>query len=512
MIDRKWTSFPWHAFLLSVVSPLYLYRTNITQIGLGSFLTISSVCLALFSALFFILIFRRLPAAKAGLVTALCAIYFFSYGAVFTAWYTYITDPIAPLLPVTQREEFIYYSRGISHFLLLPSLTVGLFFLCRRIAKSSRSLAPWNTALNIAAVFLVISNLMPIVIDAASRKPADRTTDMGAVAVDTPKETINPSAYPDIYYIILDGACRQDTFEHYYRVPNTGLNSRLESLGFYVGKKSMSNYSETILSLSSSLNMMHHGDGSAKPLIDGIRDDREYYDLIRDNAVLKHLKSKGYLTIHLGSIWVGTIYNQFADKNIIYRKGFFRDELMRVFFSTTVFRSIQSWMSRDIADCHLFNFKSLTQIPDMQSPKFVFAHFVLPHSPYVFNLKGRTDNHVSNQAIWHSEKNQYQNPEAYREQWLATMSMTQAAVAQILAKSKTPPIIIIQADHGINLITNGPDKVFVRHAILNAYHFPGQDYKELYPSITPVNTFRVIFNKYFGEKYDLLEDKIIYTL
>ena len=28
----------------------------------------------------------------------------------------------------------------------------------------------------------------------------------------------------------------------------------------------------------------------------------------------------------------------------------------------------------------------------------------------------------------------------------------------------------------------------------------------LYPTITPVNIFRVVFNAYFGGKYDILED------
>jgi len=28
----------------------------------------------------------------------------------------------------------------------------------------------------------------------------------------------------------------------------------------------------------------------------------------------------------------------------------------------------------------------------------------------------------------------------------------------------------------------------------------------LYPTISPVNTFRLVFNKYFGGKYDMLKD------
>jgi hypothetical protein len=42
---------------------------------------------------------------------------------------------------------------------------------------------------------------------------------------------------------------------------------------------------------------------------------------------------------------------------------------------------------------------------------------------------------------------------------------------------------------------------------LNAYYFPDQNYAALYPAISPVNSFRVIFNQYFGTDLELLEDR-----
>jgi hypothetical protein len=42
---------------------------------------------------------------------------------------------------------------------------------------------------------------------------------------------------------------------------------------------------------------------------------------------------------------------------------------------------------------------------------------------------------------------------------------------------------------------------------LMAYYFPGKDTASLaYPSITPVNSFRLVFNTYFGGTYPLLEN------
>jgi hypothetical protein len=48
--------------------------------------------------------------------------------------------------------------------------------------------------------------------------------------------------------------------------------------------------------------------------------------------------------------------------------------------------------------------------------------------------------------------------------------------------------------------------------ILNAYFFPGKQAKDLlYPTISPVNTFRVVLNSYFGERLPLLDDKSYYA-
>jgi hypothetical protein len=48
--------------------------------------------------------------------------------------------------------------------------------------------------------------------------------------------------------------------------------------------------------------------------------------------------------------------------------------------------------------------------------------------------------------------------------------------------------------------------------VLNAYYLPGVNAQLLYPSITPVNTFRLVFDQYFGGQFGLLEDKSYYSV
>jgi hypothetical protein len=51
-----------------------------------------------------------------------------------------------------------------------------------------------------------------------------------------------------------------------------------------------------------------------------------------------------------------------------------------------------------------------------------------------------------------------------------------------------------------------------RYSIFNAYYLPGDTPADaLYDSISPVNTFRVVLNRYLGTHYPLLKDESFYT-
>jgi hypothetical protein len=87
----------------------------------------------------------------------------------------------------------------------------------------------------------------------------------------------------------------------------------------------------------------------------------------------------------------------------------------------------------------------------------------------------------------------------------------------VLERSPSPPVIIVQGDEGpYPEGTEGVDYNWSRLSvrllrqrtgILNAYHLPGDHAAQLYPDISPVNSFRVVFNTYLGTHLPLLPDR-----
>jgi hypothetical protein len=99
--------------------------------------------------------------------------------------------------------------------------------------------------------------------------------------------------------------------------------------------------------------------------------------------------------------------------------------------------------------------------------------------------------------------------------------LVESCIYRLIAKSDVPPIIILQSDEGPypNFAggtfhwteSDGSDlDLRIKTGILNAYYFPGIDKSVFYSSITPVNSFRLVFNLYFGTNLELLPDKYYY--
>ncbi|MFC2166586.1 PEGA domain-containing protein [Acidobacteriota bacterium] len=88
-------------------------------------------------------------------------------------------------------------------------------------------------------------------------------------------------------------------------------------------------------------------------------------------------------------------------------------------------------------------------------------------------------------------------------------------VDTLISDSEKPPVIILQADEGpyarivksLEEWKKADRRLRFRSGILNTYYLPQRNQTILHKEISPVNTFRLIFNLYFGTSFEILEDK-----
>jgi phosphoglycerol transferase MdoB-like AlkP superfamily enzyme len=131
-------------------------------------------------------------------------------------------------------------------------------------------------------------------------------------------------------------------------------------------------------------------------------------------------------------------------------------------------------------------------------PVFVFAHIIMPHEPYFFDEYGNIQE--ADSALNHLSKDSYLGQLKFLNKLIET---TINGITKNY--SDRLPVIIIQGDHGWRYLL-GENEVEESSTILNAYFFPGKDSAKVYSSISPVNTFRVVFNKYLGTNLEILPD------
>lgn len=483
-------SFLIHPFVVAIFPALALYTHNAQELPLSRILAPVAVSLAAALLVFLVIWFLCRNAKKAGIIVSILVALMFSTGQVFTltTWLG-IGEP---------------YVGGVLLFVIWAVLFPYVVYLIWRTQKTLRY--P-TMILNVMAVFLLISCLFRIGIAEAGRLDQDPVSSETGTAVEL--TTAGGQVLPDIYYIILDRYASNSMLAEVYDFDNSEFFGYLSDAGFYVASESSANYVRTLQSLASSLNMEYID------YMDEESSDQTALDAkLEDYTVQRSLKSAGYTFVHVGSWWDPTRENSFADVNINYKAEIseFSESLLSSVMPYSVFSELGVVGDRYINQWErtVYEFDQLAQIPSMEEPTFVFAHMLVPHVPYVFDSDGS--------FLPPEEAKERSDRDNYINQVMATNTMVRELVDQLLSRSEAAPVIILQADEGpyperYTADVRGFDwqqatdmEIRQKMGILNAYYLPGVDSSVLYPSISPVNSFRLVFDLYFGTNLGLLPD------
>jgi hypothetical protein len=359
--------------------------------------------------------------------------------------------------------------------------------------------------LNVVALVLVgiaAATVLPYEISRAGRDPISHATTVRAAA--------SIATERDIYFLVFDRYGSADAIEDRFDITDNDLYDWLRSQGFQVPSNSHANYRATDFSLAATLNM-EFLDDLTRDVGPDSADRTPAQAKIQQNEVGRFLKAQGYRYYQIGSWFGPTRSVAIADENLSYGVA---SEFETVLDDLTIVpaidrvRGVVSPEPTD-RDRHregtLFGLRQLRRVATAPGRKFVFAHILLPHDPYVFKADGS--------ALSEAEAKATPERKLYADHLAFANAEIKDIVGYLLAgPEESRPIVIIEGDEGplmcqgLDCVSNTPAYLRVRLGNLVAMYLPGIDEK-LPDTFTSVNTFRTVFREYFGADLPPLPDR-----
>lgn len=482
---------------------LALLADNLGQIGLAD--GVRPILLVLLASCAVFLLAGRFYKnwRKAGIVTGLILILFFSYGHVYRA-----------------LEGTTVFGLNLGrHRIFVPIYALILLTGLIAVSRMKKVGDVWLVLLNAFSVAMV---LMPMVQIGSYQWQRWQASQEELSSLPNPAErfgVFDPDELPDIYYIVLDEYGRRDVLESIYNFDNQSFENFLAQQGFQVLGESRTNYAQTELVLSANLNLDYLPALGIE--LDPDEDDRAVlWDLIQHNQVIRALIGTGYRTVAFAS---GFHWSQLESADDYRQPPLSLVDQLRTAGVTNAFEGVLMQNSAGIilidalqkiqADLEypyrmhrmriLYVLDQLAEeIPGLPGPKFVFAHIIAPHGPPVLGPNGEAE--VSDDP-----------DQAYRDEITYLNRRLEETIPAILAGSERDVIIVLQADTGpaVNLDWDSPDPetLWARMTVFSAIYLPGNYEYHFLEDMSSVNIFRVIFNLVFNAEYQLLEDRSYFT-
>lgn len=484
----------WHPVLLGLYPALHLLAQNVASIHLEAALpSLAMVALGLGGLwLFFGLLLK--DRNKGALLTSATAVLFFSHGH---------------LLGLLDGED-------TAAWVLLGVGALALVGVGALVARWGERLEPLNRMLDLMALMLTLMALAPIVFSGLRPMTMKLSRDLNG-----PIET--PLGYlPNIYLIVLDGFGRADLLEEIYDVDLSDLQAHLQAKDFQIAERANANYCQTSLALASLFNSDYIPNLLPPPEQHAPRRS----DLNRAVHVNRHVSRLRDIGYQLVTISGGSELGVQDDPDINYRSGALNEYQTTLLASTPLPTIAELLPNRQTKGLNpyaqhragvKYQLEMLPLAATEDGPKLVYAHIISPHPPFVIGPNGEDivpDYKFSIRE--RSARNGYVKGYAGQVTWLA--KELQETVDGILASSERPPVILILGDHGPasrwldlwyrtkSFETEDPAVLAERMGIFLALHMPAGQGGEVYPELTPVNIFPLIYERCLGEAANLRED------
>ncbi|HWR32101.1 MAG TPA: sulfatase-like hydrolase/transferase, partial [Chitinophagaceae bacterium] len=383
--------------------------------------------------------------------------------------------------------------------ILLP-VTALLIIVCLvYIKKSDRIFLRASKYLNILLLLLIIIDSILLIKEASF---SARTHNVAKINLQLTK--CDSCSKPDIYLLLADEYAGTKQLQDLFSFDNKAFEMELQNRGFFIVKNSRANYNSTVYSIASMLSMDYIG-YLKRSNAENHKDILLCRQLIKINSFTHFLENNGYEILNYSFFDIGT--EKRAAQNILTTNhtilaGSTLLHRLRYLFGAKLAsqQKLDDIKKRELSD----NIKIEALLKQSLSekttqPKFVYAHFNMPHWPYYFDSAGHETPLEKLTEEFKTDK------KAYIEYLKYSNDKLLALIDLIRKKSDRPPIIILMSDHGFRQLPAGTDTEYY-FMNMNSIYLPSGDYSGFYEGMSNVNQFRVILNTVFNHQLHMLND------
>ena len=492
-----------HIFLLPIFFVLHNYVRYSGLVSAATAYSILGELLVVFLLIFLLFFLFTRNISRSLLLATVSGIFLLFYGV------------IKDFLKITLGFPF-----AARYVILLPVLLLATAYLCLLILKK-KEFKKINFFLNtLLAIFIIIDGIS-LLFSSNSFSTNNLLVKQNILNIHSLPAAAEK---PDVYYLLFDCYPGTAYLREYMQYDNASLDTALMNTGFYVVKNPRSNYHETALSLSSILNFEY-----LEGIVPNVPIDPKQYNqaqLTINLAIVPEVFAQyGYKIYNLSIFEIGgkpplfkenflalperqiLLYNTVTERvrhDILWNftVGRFNTFFLRKVFGQQNDAIVESAVARRSFNNTVIDSVMKMPLQERNGPKFIYAHFYLPHPPFFYDKDGKSNNIDSIVT-----PGQMRNKTLFLSYVEYTNKVMLAMINRILQESVNKPVIIVQGDHGFRDVMISPFGYFKNYS---AFYFPDKDYSRLYDTLSNINTFPLIFNKYFNTRIPLQKDSTIF--
>ncbi|MBC7827325.1 MAG: sulfatase-like hydrolase/transferase [Chitinophagaceae bacterium] len=484
---------PYFLILLPIFFVLHAYAENYGFISFRDTFTLTALYLAMALLIYLFSYFFFRDWLRAALICSLWMAIFFFFGALHDF-----------LIETLGRGFFSSYS------FLLPAAILFLVWLFIFLKKTPKRFYRFTVFLNTLLLLYIMIDILTV----AWKITLPKKNDLSVYDFAGKKEfkQCDTCKKPDIYFLLFDEYGSSVSLKEQYNYGND-IDSLLTAKGFNVQTKSRSNYNYTSFSMSSILNMSYiYGlkNPNALTLNEFINSNR----LIEYNQSMMLLESYGYDVVNYSMFDIMNAQSLVKQYFLPLKKKLISDRTLFYRINRDIGWLLYSKLSLPINPnrallTYLHNndiFVELvkeTASKKSGKPRFIYAHFSMPHFPYFFDKDNRRRD--DSLALLQRDMKMIGSYLGY----LPYVNTKIIELVNTIQHNNPDAVIIIMGDHGFRSYPTPPNPL-PHFQNLNAVYFPDRDYKGLYESITGANQFRVIFNKMWHLGFPIIKDSCTY--